>query len=146
MKNLLLCGFLFLSLISFSSNHLICAGATCRARISKNVIIYVFSGSDWCAKCMMLEKKILSDSVFLNGLRSSQVKLEKIDFPQRKKLSPEVKKYNESIAEKLEFNGAFPTIVVFSSMSGKQKSIPYQGESSADFFKKLIDEAAKLYE
>jgi thiol-disulfide isomerase/thioredoxin len=110
------------------------------------MILYVFSGSDWCTSCIKLERKVLSDSLFLEKLVQHDLKLEKIDFPQRIKLSTEVKKYNESIAEKFGFNGVFPTLILFSSVSGKHKLITYENEPPIAFSQRVIAEAANWHE
>lgn len=110
------------------------------------IILYVFSGSDWCTNCIKLERRVLSDSLFLEKLVRHDLKLEKIDFPQRRKLAAEVKKYNESIAEKFGFNGVFPTLILFSSLSGKHKFITYENEPPITFSKRVIAEAANLHE
>ncbi len=114
--------------------------------ISNYTILFVFSGSDWCSGCIKLDRKILSDSVFLGHLKLKQVDLQRIDFPQHKKLSSEARKYNESVAKKFGFDGTFPTIVIFSPVKERYKRILYQEESPIDFSNKVISEADKLHE
>jgi thiol-disulfide isomerase/thioredoxin len=113
---------------------------------SNNTILYVFSGSDWCSNCIQLERKVLSDTQFLDSLKTHKVELEKIDFPQRKKLPQETLQYNNSLAEKFGFDGSFPTMIVYSPTTHKYKRIVYQNEHAALFSKKVIELAATLYE
>lgn len=111
-----------------------------------DTILYVFSGSDWCANCIDLEKKIISDPLFQSSLKIHHIQLQVIDFPQRKKLKAEVVKYNNSIAEKFNFDGVYPTLIVFSSDSKKYKQVAFQNESVEAFLNKIIREASHLYE
>jgi thiol-disulfide isomerase/thioredoxin len=109
-------------------------------------ILYVFTGSDWCAGCIRLEKQILSDTSFLEGMRAHEVNVEKIDFPQRKKQAVHVVTYNRTMAEKLSFDGTFPSLVLYSPITTKHTTILYQGESAEDFVKKIISEATRLHD
>jgi len=76
-------------------------------------IILVFQGSDWCAPCMKLEKEIWSSTTFKDYAKGNYV-LVKADFPKRKKnkLSKELQKHNDALAEKYNKNGVFPLVVV----------------------------------
>ena len=49
---------------------------------------------------------------FLKTMENHNISIEIIDFPQRKKQSPELIKRNESIAETFDFQGIFPTLVL----------------------------------
>jgi thiol:disulfide interchange protein len=111
-----------------------------------DTILYVFSGSDWCANCIELERKIISDPAFQSSLKSHHIQLQIIDFPQRKKLKAEVVKYNSLVAEKFNFDGVYPTLIVFSAGSQKHKQIIYQNESAEAFSNRIIKEAATLHE
>lgn len=85
---------------------------------NKNIIL-VFSGSDWCAPCIKLEKNIWESQDFISHAAANWVLL-KADFPRRKanKLSKEQTKENEMLAENYNPNGYFPLVVVLDS-SGK---------------------------
>jgi thioredoxin-related protein len=111
-----------------------------------DTILYVFIGSDWCANCIELEKRIISDPTFQSSLKSHHIQLQIIDFPQRKKLKAETVKYNSSVAEKFNFDGVYPTLIVFSVGSQKHKQIRYQNESVEAFSNRIIKEAATLHE
>ncbi len=113
---------------------------------SIDTILYVFSGSDWCANCIELERKIISNPKFQSSLKAHHIQLEIIDFPQRKKLKAEMVKYNTLIAEKFNFEGVYPTLIVFSSSTQKYKQIVYQNESVEIFSNRIISEATTLHE
>ncbi len=114
--------------------------------IRNQSVLYVFAGSDWCVNCMLLEKKVLSDSVFLSALDSGRIRMEILDFPQRKKLSPEIISYNQSMSEKLGFSGDFPTIVIYSVQNNKYSTLWYKNEDPYEFSRMLFNELNKLNE
>jgi hypothetical protein len=109
-------------------------------------ILYVFEGSDWCANCRRLEKNILTDTAFLALLDSNKVLIERLDFPQRKKLARETVSYNQSMSEKLGFNGDFPTLVIYSRKSQKYTTLRYTNQDTAEFSTVLLGELKKLNE
>ena len=76
-------------------------------------IILVFQGSDWCAPCIKLDKKIWSSEVFRNYAADHFVML-LADFPRKKQNMPppEQKSKNEQLAETYNRNGYFPLVVV----------------------------------
>jgi thioredoxin-related protein len=111
-----------------------------------DTILYVFSGSDWCANCIELDRKIISNPEFQEMLKDHHIQVEIIDFPQRKKLKSEVVKYNSAMAEKFNFEGVYPTLVVFSTRLQKHKQITYQNETAQVFLNRIVQEAATLHE
>ena len=88
---------------------------TIATKQNKNIIL-VFSGSDWCAPCIKLEKEIWESSDFQKEAEKNWVLL-KADFPRRKanKLSKEQTKENEKIADLYNTSGYFPLVVVLDS-------------------------------
>jgi hypothetical protein len=81
-------------------------------RETSDVALIYFSGSDWCTECILFENKVLSDTTFTNFLDRRAIALEKIDFPQRKRLTREQISYNELVADRYEFDGTFPTLLL----------------------------------
>lgn len=78
----------------------------------KNIII-VFSGSDWCAPCIKLDKNIWQSDAFKNEVAKDWV-LVKANFPRKKanELSKEQTEHNRKLAEKYNIEGSFPLVVV----------------------------------
>jgi thioredoxin-related protein len=76
-------------------------------------IILVFSGSDWCAPCIRLEKKIWQSEEFKLYAGEHYV-LYKADFPKKKKneLPLELSETNTALAQKFNPKGHFPLVVV----------------------------------
>ncbi|MDP2162047.1 MAG: thioredoxin family protein [Flavobacterium sp.] len=82
------------------------------AKENKNIVL-VFSGSDWCAPCMKLEKNIWMSDEFKVEANKSWVTY-KADFPKKKanQLTPELTEQNKKIAEKYNKGGSFPLVVL----------------------------------
>jgi thiamine biosynthesis lipoprotein len=81
------------------------------ARNQNLPIFLVFSGSDWCVPCIRFEKEVLSDSNFIRFAKENLVIL-KAEFPQKKRLEPNIVKRNELLAEKYNPSGLFPHLVL----------------------------------
>lgn len=94
---------------------------------NKKPILLLFSGSDWCAPCMKLEKKIFATEEFKQYAAENYVLL-KADFPQRKKnkLSKEQQIQNNQLAEEYNQNGYFPYVVVLNSNGKAIGSLGYK--------------------
>jgi thioredoxin-related protein len=84
----------------------------------KNIII-VFSGSDWCAPCIKLDKNIWQSEAFKKEANEEWV-LVKANFPRKKanELSKEQTELNRKLAEKYNIEGSFPLVVILDK-SGK---------------------------
>jgi thioredoxin-related protein len=98
----------------------------------------VFSGSDWCAPCIKLKKKILTTDEFQKFENDNLVVLY-LDFPQRKKnrLSQESTKHNEALADQYNRSGVFPNILLMDSEGKILKNLKYEGQSPTDFIKEV---------
>lgn len=85
---------------------------------NKNIII-VFSGSDWCAPCIKLDKNIWQSEAFKSEAAEEWV-LVKVNFPRKKanELSKEQTEHNRKLAEKYNIEGSFPLVVILDK-SGK---------------------------
>lgn len=101
-------------------------------------IILVFSGSDWCAPCMKLEKEIFKTEDFQSFANTNYVML-KADFPRRKKnaLSKELQSHNNQLAEKYNPKGYFPFVVVMDSSGNVLGETGYQKISPNKFIELL---------
>ena len=108
-------------------------------------VLYIFTGSDWCADCRRLEKNVLHDSTFIRSMELNEIGIEIIDFPQRKKLPPEVVKYNESIAETYNFQGIFPTLIL-SQAEGNYEVLNYKNEKAAELSEQILEKLKYLNE
>lgn len=103
---------------------------------SKNDVRYkliLFEGSDWCMNCIRLEKNVLSNATFITFAEKQGIRIERIDFPQRKQLDEATKEYNAEMAEKYNFQGIFPTLILEKTDSKETQTLEYLDQSCSDF-------------
>jgi protein disulfide-isomerase len=118
MKRLLLC--LFLATISLHASDIWGTdypAALTQAASSKKPILLEFTGSDWCPPCMKLTKDVFEQPAFEDFAKENLV-LVKLDFPQAKEQSAELKAANEALSQKYQVEG-FPTLILLDS-TGKE--------------------------
>lgn len=85
------------------------------AKDQNKPIILVFSGSDWCAPCIKLDKEIWRSTEFKSYAKENYI-LYKADFPRKKsnKLDQRLETQNKALAESFNPKGHFPLVVVLS--------------------------------
>lgn len=88
---------------------------------------------------------MLRDSGFIRSIAHENIRIEVLDFPQRKKLSDQTVAYNRAMSEKLGFRNVFPTIVLYSG-NGKQRTLYYRNEAGTEFGALVLDELKHLNE
>ncbi len=76
----------------------------------KKYLLMEFTGSDWCPPCKALAEEVLEKKPFASFAEEHLVLL-KIDFPKKKPLTADQKKYNQQLAEKYRVE-AFPTLII----------------------------------
>ena len=83
------------------------------AKEKNELILLNFSGSDWCGPCIRMHKEIFGDANFLK-MASTNLVMVNADFPRSKKnkLSVELQKQNEILAETYNPKGSFPFTVL----------------------------------
>lgn len=109
MKKIILFSLLFLTTLSFAQNWTTSLDSAKTEAISSNKnILLVFSGSDWCAPCIKLDRTIFQSDVFKTEAEKKWVLL-KADFPKKKGnlLSAEQTESNKKLAEKYNKEGNF---------------------------------------
>ena len=111
-----------------------------------SAVLYVFEGSDWCTNCARLEKKILIDSSFMNQINRLNIRIERIDFPQRKKIPAETRGYYDQVAEKFSFDGVFPSLFITRTDNGRYRRIFFKNESADEMLLIIKGNLAALYE
>lgn len=82
------------------------------AKQNKNILLK-FSGSDWCIPCIKMEKKLFDQDTFQH-YATDHLLMVNADFPRQKKnkLSDELIKANEALAEQYNKEGHFPYTVL----------------------------------
>jgi protein disulfide-isomerase len=84
--------------------------ALAQAAKEKKDVLIEFAGSDWCLPCIQMEEEVLGQREFIEFAKNNLVLL-KLDFPRRKKLSPEEEEQNHKLGQKFAIEG-FPTYVL----------------------------------
>ncbi|BCY28809.1 thioredoxin family protein [Flavobacterium okayamense] len=117
MKKFLILIVLFLSSLGFSQDwkYNFEDAKKIATEEGKNIVM-IFSGSDWCAPCMRLEKNIWQSEEFKNESAEKWVLL-KLNFPRKKanQLSQEQTNHNRALAEKYNKEGSFPLVIIMQS-------------------------------
>jgi thioredoxin-related protein len=109
-------------------------------------ILLNFSGSDWCGPCIKLKKEVLDSPEFLKYAENKLV-LVRADFPRNKKnrLSPELTKSNEALAEKYNNQGKFPYTVLINADGKIVKSWEgYTANMTIENLKMEIEQLVRL--
>lgn len=144
MKKIILIALLFTGVFSFSQNwknNL--EEAKTEAKASNKNILLVFSGSDWCAPCIKLDKNIFQTDVFKAEAEKKWV-LVKADFPKKKGnlLTPELTANNKKLAEKYNKGGSFPLVVLLDNTGKVVGMLGFKNVSAAEYIQ-LINNLVK---
>jgi len=112
--------------------------AQAQARQDSLPIVLVFSGSDWCAPCIKLEREIWDAEEFQAYAKDHYVML-KADFPRRKAnaLGQEQAQANARLAETYNPQGFFPLVVVLSPDAAVLGRTGYTGASPREYIEAL---------
>ncbi|MDA8569368.1 thioredoxin family protein, partial [Flavobacteriaceae bacterium] len=106
-------------------------------------ILLVFSGSDWCAPCIKLDRDIWTTPVFQSYAKKNLI-LYKADFPRRKanQLPEPLASENKKLAEQYNTKGYFPLVVLLSPKKDILGETAYLNISPEAYIEKLQDMAA----
>jgi len=101
-------------------------------------ILLVFQGSDWCAPCIKLDRKIWNSEKFKTYAKDHFVML-KADFPRRKKnkLSLKQEENNKNLAAKYNSKGYFPLVVVLDDKGSVLGQLGYKNIKPTAYIKLL---------
>lgn len=107
-----------------------------QAAQEKKVVLLDFTGSDWCAACMKLKKDVFSTPEF-QAFAKEKLVLVEVDFPIKKKLSPEQTAANKKLEEQFQIEG-YPTVLLVDP-SGKKLGAEegYAGGGPKAYLKRL---------
>jgi thioredoxin-related protein len=101
-------------------------------------ILLVFSGSDWCAPCIKLDKNVWQSEAFKKESQKSWI-LIKVDFPKKKAnlLSAELTVNNEKLAEKYNQEGHFPLVILLDKNGNVVGEKGYSNISAEDYIQAI---------
>lgn len=103
----------------------------------KNIII-VFSGSDWCAPCIKLDKNIWQSEVFQKEASKVWI-IVRADFPRKKAntLSKEQTEHNRMLADKFNQEGSFPLVVILDKNGKLLGKMGFKNVSPEEYIKMI---------
>ncbi|CAM3853072.1 MULTISPECIES: thioredoxin family protein [Flavobacterium] len=117
MKKILIILFILFANISFSQDWKYDFEQAKKVAVAEGKdILMVFSGSDWCAPCIRLDKNIWQSEAFIKESSEKWI-LVKVNFPRKKsnQLSDNQTAHNRALAEKYNNEGSFPLVVLLNS-------------------------------
>lgn len=135
MKKILLLSLLLFFKISFSQNWKSSfEEAKSQALAENKNIVLVFSGSDWCAPCIKLDKAVWQSEEFKKEAETNWV-IYKADFPKKKanQLSPALTAANKLLAEKYNTSGNFPLVLLLDKNGVVLGIQGYKNYTAADY-------------
>lgn len=137
-KFLLILSFLLCNLSAAQQWETNWEDAVALAKKTNHNIVLVFSGSDWCAPCIKLDKTIWQSADFQSYAKEHWVLL-RADFPRKKgnQLSVEQSKSNGILAEKYNQNGYFPFVVVLNAEGKVLGQTSYKNSSPKEYIELL---------
>ena len=115
--------------------------AIAASKASGKTVYAVFSGSDWCYWCKVLEEGYLSKKDFVEEA-SRNLELVFVDSPRDKSLlSEKARKNNPTLVGKYAIRG-FPTAMfIAADGTGEKAPRPAKGMAPKDYAKQLAKEA-----
>ncbi|MEN1785760.1 MAG: thioredoxin family protein [Bacteroidota bacterium] len=109
-----------------------------KAKVEEKLVLLVFSGSDWCAPCIRLDRNIWQSDAF-KSYATDHFVLYKADFPRKKKNALPEKKMqsNRDLAELYNPNGHFPWVLVLNEHQKILGTISFQNQTSNEYIELL---------
>ncbi len=98
----------------------------------------IFSGSDWCAPCIRLDKNIWQSEAFQKEATSQWI-LVKANFPRKKanQLSDAQTEHNRILAEKYNVEGSFPLVVLLDNTGKVLGKMGFKNVSPEEYIKMI---------
>lgn len=113
------------------------------ATAEDKTIIVVFSGSDWCAPCIKLDRNVWQSEAFKK--EASNWVLVKADFPRKKAnvLSKEQTEHNRKLADKYNLEGSFPLVVIMDKNGKVIAKMGFKNVSPEEYTKMIYAQTEK---
>jgi thioredoxin-related protein len=137
MKKSIIFLFLMIGTIGFSQSWKTSFTETkAQAAAENKNILLVFSGSDWCAPCIKLDKIIWQSEEFKSESAQKWV-IYKADFPKKKAnlLPAELTESNKKLAEQYNKAGNFPLVLLLNPAGSVLGISGYKNVSPQEYIK-----------
>ncbi|MFS4456164.1 thioredoxin family protein [Maribacter sp. 2304DJ31-5] len=131
--------FLLISTFAFSQEwHETYAFAEKKVQNTQKKLLLVFSGSDWCAPCIRLDRQLFQSKIFEEYAKEHLV-LYKADFPRKKANRPskEVEKINKRLIEQYNPEGYFPLAVLLDDKGAILINFGYENKAPEEYISLL---------
>ena len=117
--------------------------AKAQAKAEGKLVLLDFTGSDFCPPCIRLAKEVFPTKEFSDYAKQHVVLVE-VDFPIKKKQSPELKAANEALAKEFKVDG-YPTLIVLSPDGKKLGELEFDADAKqlVAALKKFAEQAKK---
>ncbi|WP_333809833.1 thioredoxin family protein [Flavobacterium sp.] len=139
MKKIVITLILFVTTLGFSQdwNYNFEEAKKIAAEQDKNIII-VFSGSDWCAPCIKLDKNIWQSDTFKKEAAKQWI-IVRADFPRKKanELPKEQMDRNRKLADKFNPDGSFPLVVILDNNGKVLGKMGFKNVSPEEYIKMI---------
>ena len=112
------------------------------AKESRKTLLALFTGSDWCHFCKVLESSVLTTGIFKDFVRGKYVLLY-VDFPRKKTVQKDVLQKRRKFQSKFSVGG-YPTLVILKN--GEQyidKITGFQSGMDAEKYVARIESIAR---
>lgn len=106
-----------------------------KSKEERKPILMNFTGSDWCAGCIRLDREIFSSPVFINYANEHLV-LMKIDYPLGVKQEESLVDQNNLLYDSYEIEG-LPTIILMDSDGEIYRDTGYGKEEPENFVNRI---------
>lgn len=108
------------------------------AEKENKTILLVFSGSDWCAPCIKLDRNVWQSEAF-KVYANDKLVLLRADFPKKKgnALPEELRNANLALAEKFNKEGFFPLVVVLDKSGKVLAKKGYENQNAEKYIAEL---------
>jgi thiol-disulfide isomerase/thioredoxin len=135
-KYILIFSFLGLNLFSQSRSNSF-SQIEIESKETNKPVILIFSGIDWCAPCIKMEKEIFNTEYFKNNSSNFLIYFAKFPRRSKNKLDLKLQEENKILAEKYNKQGVFPKIVIFNEDLKVIKELYYENTTPEEFVKKI---------
>ncbi|SHG22837.1 Thioredoxin-related protein [Flavobacterium segetis] len=135
MKKSIVLLFLFLVSLGYSQNWKSDFEVAKKQAASENKnILLVFSGSDWCAPCIKLDKTIWQSEEFKKEADQNWI-IYRADFPKKKAnlLSGDLTASNKKLADRYNKSGNFPLVLLLDKSGTVLGITGYKNVSSQEY-------------
>mgnify|MGYP006150629625 FL=1 len=126
---------LFIPFLSYSQNWKSSFEAAKNQALAENKnIVLVFSGSDWCAPCIKLDKTVWQSAEFKKESENNWI-IYKADFPKKKanQLNPDLTESNKKLAAQYNSSGYFPLVLLLDKSGTVLGVEGYKNISAAEY-------------